>query len=61
MEQPTVQMNDMILVSVDDHGGGKQPSDDARGYCTIGDIMKPLAHAISTPFDGAGARSAADR
>jgi hypothetical protein len=23
----------------------------ARGYCTIGDIMKQLAQAISTPFE----------
>jgi hypothetical protein len=32
-------------------GGGKQPSDYARGYATIGDIMKQLADAFSTPFD----------
>jgi hypothetical protein len=32
-------------------GGGKQPSDYSRGYATIGDIMKQLAQAISTPFD----------
>lgn len=38
-------------------GGGKQPSDYARGYATIGDIMKQMAHALSTPFD----RSAGDR
>jgi predicted TIM-barrel fold metal-dependent hydrolase len=31
--------------------GGKQPSDYARGYCTIGDIMKQMAGAFSTPFD----------
>ena len=31
--------------------GGKQPSDYAKGYATIGDIMKQLAQAISTPFD----------
>ena len=31
--------------------GGKQPSDYSRGYCTIGDIMKQMAHALSTPFD----------
>ena len=32
-------------------GGGKQPSDYAKGYATIGDIMQQLAHALSTPFD----------
>ena len=32
-------------------GGGKQPSDYAKGYATIGDIMKQLANAFSTPFD----------
>ena len=31
--------------------GGKQPSDYAHGYCTIGDIMKQMAFAFSTPFD----------
>jgi hypothetical protein len=31
--------------------GGKQPSDYARGYCTIGDIMKQMAGAFSTPFE----------
>ena len=31
--------------------GGKQPSDFAKGYATIGDIMKQLAQAFSTPFD----------
>ena len=37
--------------------GGKQPSDYARGYATIGDIVKQMAHALSTPFDsGAGGR-----
>ena len=30
-------------------GGGKQPSDYAKGYATIGDIMKQLAHAYSSP------------
>jgi len=35
-------------------GGGKQPSDYARGYCTIGDIMKQMAGAFSTPFDSEG-------
>ena len=33
-------------------GGGKQPSDYAKGYATIGDIMQQLAHALSTPFHG---------
>lgn len=38
-------------------GGGKQPSDYARGYATIGDVMKQMVHALSTPFDsGAGDR-----
>ena len=32
-------------------GGGKQPSDYENGYCTIGDIMKQMAFALSTPFD----------
>ena len=32
-------------------GGGKQPSDYAKGYATIGDIMNQLAQAISTPFE----------
>jgi hypothetical protein len=32
-------------------GGGKQPSDYAKGYATIGDIMQQMAHALSTPFD----------
>jgi hypothetical protein len=32
-------------------GGGKQPSDYAKGYATIGDVMKQMAHALSTPFD----------
>ena len=32
-------------------GGGKQPSDYAKGYATIGDIMNQLAQAFSTPFD----------
>jgi hypothetical protein len=31
--------------------GGKQPSDYAKGYATIGDIMQQMAHALSTPFD----------
>jgi hypothetical protein len=36
-------------------GGGKQPSDYARGYATIGDVMKQLAQAISTPFESKNA------
>jgi hypothetical protein len=35
-------------------GGGKQPSDYASGYCTIGDVMKQMATAFSTPFDSEG-------
>jgi len=38
-------------------GGGKQPSDYARGYCTIGDIMKQMATAFSTPFASEGSGS----
>jgi predicted TIM-barrel fold metal-dependent hydrolase len=33
--------------------GGKKPSDYARGYCTIGDIMKQMAGAYAVPFDDA--------
>ncbi|MCE2391548.1 MAG: amidohydrolase [Proteobacteria bacterium] len=36
-------------------GGGKTPSDYATGYATIGDIMKQMATAFSTPFDDSGA------
>jgi hypothetical protein len=32
-------------------GGGKKPSDYARGYATIGDIMRQMAGAFSTAFD----------
>ena len=32
-------------------GGGKPPSDYARGYVTIGDIMKQMADAFATAFD----------
>jgi hypothetical protein len=32
-------------------GGGKKPSDYAKGYATIGDIMNQMMHALSTPFD----------
>ena len=35
-------------------GGGKEPSDYASGYATIGDIMKQMATAFSTPFDSKG-------
>ena len=35
-------------------GGGKVPSDYARGYATIGDIMKQIAGAFSTGFDKEG-------
>jgi hypothetical protein len=35
-------------------GGGKRPSDYARGYATIGDIMKQIAGAFSTGFDQEG-------
>jgi len=31
--------------------GGKPPSDYAKGYVTIGDIMKQMADAFATPFD----------
>jgi predicted TIM-barrel fold metal-dependent hydrolase len=32
-------------------GGGKKPSDYARGYATIGDIMRQMAGAFSTAFE----------
>jgi len=32
-------------------GGGKKPSDYEKGYCTIGDVVKQMAFALSTPFD----------
>jgi predicted TIM-barrel fold metal-dependent hydrolase len=32
-------------------GGGKPPSDYAKGYVTIGDIMQQMASAFATPFD----------
>jgi hypothetical protein len=32
-------------------GGGKPPSDYAKGYVTIGDIMKQLAEAYAVPWD----------
>ena len=41
-ENPAMQTNDRILVSVDDV---------ARAHATVGDIMQQLAQAISTPFD----------
>ena len=31
--------------------GGKPPSDYAKGYVTIGDIMKQMADAFATAFD----------
>jgi hypothetical protein len=37
-------------------GGGKQPSDYAKGYATIGDIMQQLATVMSTPFDSGANR-----
>ena len=36
------------------HRRGTPPSDYAQGYCTIGDIMKQMANAFSTPFDNEG-------
>jgi len=38
--------------------GGKAPSDYAKGYATVGDIIKQMAGAFSTPFesDAGGAR-----
>jgi hypothetical protein len=42
-------------------GGGKVPSDYAKGYATIGDIMKQMATAFSTPFETKGAVQADDR
>jgi len=32
-------------------GGGKPPSNYARGYVTIGDIMQQMASSFSTPFE----------
>jgi hypothetical protein len=37
-----------VDLSVRSGGGGKKPSDYARGYATIGDIMKQMAGAFST-------------
>jgi len=34
--------------------GGKVPSDYAKGYATVGDIIKQMAHAFSTVFEGKG-------
>ena len=31
--------------------GGKEPSDYAKGYATMGDIIKQMAGAFSTPFE----------
>ena len=31
--------------------GGKAPSDYAKGYATVGDIIKQMMGALSTPFD----------
>jgi predicted TIM-barrel fold metal-dependent hydrolase len=31
--------------------GGKAPSDYAKGYATVGDIIQQMASAFSTPFD----------
>ena len=42
-------------------GGGKQPSDYARGYATIGDIMKQMAGAFSTPFETRSSRAPAEK
>ena len=36
-------------------GGGKKPSDYEKGYCTIGDVVKQMAFALSTPFDSSRA------
>ena len=36
-------------------GGGKKPSDYEKGYCTIGDVVKQMAFALSTPFDSSQA------
>jgi hypothetical protein len=32
--------------------GGKVPSDYAKGYATVGDIIKQMANAFSTVFEG---------
>src|SRR5690606_16284240 len=31
--------------------GGTAPSDYAKGYCTIGDVIQQMATAFSTPFE----------
>jgi hypothetical protein len=31
--------------------GGKAPSDYAKGYATVGDIIRQMAGAFSTAFD----------
>ncbi len=40
-----------VDVSLRSGGGGKPPSDYAKGYVTIGDIMKQLADAYSVAWD----------
>jgi hypothetical protein len=40
-----------VDLTVREGAGGKEPSDYAKGYATIGDIMKQLIAAFSTPFD----------
>jgi predicted TIM-barrel fold metal-dependent hydrolase len=36
--------------------GGKAPSDYAKGYATVGDIIRQMAGAFSTPFEGSERR-----
>lgn len=40
-----------VDVSLRVGAGGKRPSDYAKGYCTISDIMKQLAGAFATAFE----------
>jgi predicted TIM-barrel fold metal-dependent hydrolase len=45
-----------VDVSPRSGGGGKPPSDYAKGYVTIGDIMKQLSDAYAVPWDSGDAR-----
>jgi hypothetical protein len=38
-------------VDLTPRAGGKVPSDYAKGYATVGDIIAQMASAFSTPFD----------
>jgi hypothetical protein len=49
-----------VDLTVRSGGGGKKPSDYAKGYATIGDIMKQMAGALSTPIDSKGTGAVAN-